>query len=364
MRTTPHKARDITARLRSDLQKGTWEPHSRFPSERVLSRTFAVSDITVRKALANLVAEGLVYRRERYGTYVSPPVKAGQMLLVMGEVHYTSGLDFLRAFAQTLSADGEAIFPLIIASADFLAHLEDLDLIYRDIGAVVFFRDMDALLAARETLNRKDIPFAFYGSDHVLGQHGPVNALLARERDIARLAFEHLGHDRPLALASARYPVHQERARIFRELARKARRPVAKGLDLELPFYEPFREAPKPDSEQGRWLRRVAEVGAAVFATSDQHGTRILQHAHRQGLAVPRDFRIVGVDNAPVGEALPVGLSSVAIPVVEDGERLCRRLLQFLRHRGQPFRETSRVHLVARESSATPSADRIGKSSK
>lgn len=49
------------------------EPHTPLPSERVLAERFGVQRPTVRVALEYLAQQGLIYRRERQGWFVSPP---------------------------------------------------------------------------------------------------------------------------------------------------------------------------------------------------------------------------------------------------------------------------------------------------
>ncbi|MFZ5813882.1 MAG: GntR family transcriptional regulator [Bacillota bacterium] len=58
--------------LRREIAAGRWEPHRAIPPERELVERWGISRITVRQALADLVAEGILYRRHGKGTYVSP----------------------------------------------------------------------------------------------------------------------------------------------------------------------------------------------------------------------------------------------------------------------------------------------------
>lgn len=63
----------LETEIRQLMEKGAWKPNETIPPERVLIERYGVSRITVRQALANLVAEGLLYRRHGKGTYVSNP---------------------------------------------------------------------------------------------------------------------------------------------------------------------------------------------------------------------------------------------------------------------------------------------------
>lgn len=68
-----HQLREI---LREHIM--SWEPNQPIPSEAQLCEMFSVSRTTVRKALDHLTYEGLLYRVQGKGTYVSPPKLPGR----------------------------------------------------------------------------------------------------------------------------------------------------------------------------------------------------------------------------------------------------------------------------------------------
>lgn len=61
--------------LRDAIERGVVKPAEALPAERDLATDFAVSRITVRKALDALVAEGLLVRRQGAGTFVAARVE-------------------------------------------------------------------------------------------------------------------------------------------------------------------------------------------------------------------------------------------------------------------------------------------------
>ena len=72
MRKVPHYLK-IRDHLASRIETATLRPNARLPSERVLSESFGITRMTVRQALLQLEAEGLIHRLERRGWFVSPP---------------------------------------------------------------------------------------------------------------------------------------------------------------------------------------------------------------------------------------------------------------------------------------------------
>jgi GntR family transcriptional regulator len=59
--------------LRSIIDSGELPPESRVPSEAELSKRFGASRMTVRKALDRLAGDGLLFRQQGLGTFVSAP---------------------------------------------------------------------------------------------------------------------------------------------------------------------------------------------------------------------------------------------------------------------------------------------------
>lgn len=65
-----HQIRD---RLREELREGVFSPGERVPSEAELGARYGVSRITAKQAIQALVQEGLLYRQQGKGTFVSRP---------------------------------------------------------------------------------------------------------------------------------------------------------------------------------------------------------------------------------------------------------------------------------------------------
>lgn len=65
--------RQISEKIRAEISEGKLPPLSRLPSMDDLARQHAVNKITIRKALAELRVEGLIYSVPAQGTFVSDP---------------------------------------------------------------------------------------------------------------------------------------------------------------------------------------------------------------------------------------------------------------------------------------------------
>lgn len=63
----------LMQRIADDIEKGNYPVGSRIPPEHELEKSYEVSRVTVRRALAELTAEGLLERKQGKGTFVSTP---------------------------------------------------------------------------------------------------------------------------------------------------------------------------------------------------------------------------------------------------------------------------------------------------
>jgi len=93
--------------IRKKILDGTYSVHSKLPSERELGEIFKVSRLTVRQALAELQREGLVFKINGKGTFVSKPKAAldGSKLRGFGEAMSSLGYE---SVARVLSIAEEA----------------------------------------------------------------------------------------------------------------------------------------------------------------------------------------------------------------------------------------------------------------
>lgn len=72
----------LKERIREQIEAGILKPGDKIPSERELSLAYGMSRMTVRQGLTELVNEGLLYREQGKGTFVSlPKISQGLMKL-------------------------------------------------------------------------------------------------------------------------------------------------------------------------------------------------------------------------------------------------------------------------------------------
>ncbi|NEQ51863.1 MAG: GntR family transcriptional regulator [Leptolyngbya sp. SIO3F4] len=70
----------ISEKLRQQIEAGDYQPGEKLPSEHQLMEAFNVSRITVRRAVANLVSQGLAKAQQGKGVFVTPQKKVAYSL--------------------------------------------------------------------------------------------------------------------------------------------------------------------------------------------------------------------------------------------------------------------------------------------
>jgi GntR family transcriptional regulator len=101
--------------IRGHIISGEWQFGQKIPSEREMMQMFNVSRATVRQGIGNLVKEGVLYRIQGKGTFVSPPKIEHGILRLM---------DFQGLVKQTgLKSSSELLNKALIAPN---AHLKKI----------------------------------------------------------------------------------------------------------------------------------------------------------------------------------------------------------------------------------------------
>ena len=101
--------KQLMTRLKNDINAGVYPAGARIPSEQVLCDVYGVSRVTVRKALLDLVQEGMLVRRQGKGTFV-----AAERL--QRDLHQITS--FSQACRQTGHQPGARVISLQMQEAD------------------------------------------------------------------------------------------------------------------------------------------------------------------------------------------------------------------------------------------------------
>lgn len=278
--------RRIEHELKNYIAKRKLKRHDRLPSESQLAAEYSASIGTVRKALNNLEAEKVIYRRHGQGTFVAPRSRRGKILLVsnLEHIYEISHEDFMEFFVGTLSYANTANLayePMIVELEDFLENLNDVPMVYPETAGVIFFRGYSNVLRpSAKALQRQNIPFMYYGGNFYPEIEDLCPAVYHNEDAIAALMadyYQERGYRKVAGIVNTEL-VTIERSRRFR--AEIERRGIA---------YQEFGMTEDPV--------KIAGSCEVINCFTDSQAVRLVQTLEREcGLRVPDRIAVSGVD--------------------------------------------------------------------
>ena len=121
----------VARKLIKDVREGLYQVDQALPSERVLSEQLDVSRVTARKAIDQLVEQGLVVRKRGSGNYIAPRIEQPLSNLSsfseqLQQRGYTPGSQWLRR--EIVHADADEQLALGLSPSTRVARLERLRL--------------------------------------------------------------------------------------------------------------------------------------------------------------------------------------------------------------------------------------------
>jgi DNA-binding LacI/PurR family transcriptional regulator len=359
--------------LRHLILSGKWAADSRIPSETALRRQLNISRSTIRQALSNAEAEGLITRVPGKGTFVSPTTSARRGSSLIGYVtdDCCSRMQS-RVLTGVQDVAAENGYRVLFGHSNSSVASEDLlldQLVFEDqVAGILIWPVMRDGLSGRldELAGQGTVPVVvvdrtiaglscdFVTSENYLGARHAVEHLLALgHREIAFLS-------RPILFLST----IAERLRGYQDAMQNAGveplEPMLVGHTIEeLGTRSMLRNSGavlEQDIDAIAAHLRSAERPSAVFAANDIMAIQAMKAARMLGLRVPTDVSIVGFDDDVfLMSLLDVSLTTVA----QDAQRMGRRASEMLIERIQGYDGGAReerlpVMLKVRDSTAAP----------
>ena len=117
-----HQLKEI---LRERIRSGEWKPGALIPSERELSEQYGISRMTARQAITDLVNEGVFYREQGRGTFVTQRKITQQLMRLTG-------------FTEDISARGQQPSTRVLSSRMVLADEQTAERLQIPPGQSIF----------------------------------------------------------------------------------------------------------------------------------------------------------------------------------------------------------------------------------
>ncbi|MEU6930916.1 substrate-binding domain-containing protein [Streptomyces sp. 2RAF24] len=357
------KFRALTAQLRRGLLDGTWPPGSKLPTERALAAETGVSVTTVRRAYEDLVALGLVQRRQGAGTFAAHRAEEERAdrrvvgVLVPDTAFYYPRV--LQGIEQELAAAGAR---LVLACSHYDQAEEDAAVV-RLLGAGVHgLLLVPSLHTAADPGRRAEellaLPVPAVLVERRLAAHGPGDPTEHVCTDHEGGAYDAVRHLKALG--------HLRFGLVVRSDA-PTTAPIESGFaravaDLGLP------EACRESEAMGEWdagradraVAALREAGVtAALCFGDREATLVLGAARRAGLRVPEDLALISYDNE-FADVAETPLTAVSPPKFQLGRLAAQILLRRLAEGdAAPLHQVQlRPRLVVRASCGAPRSAR------
>lgn len=352
--TTPAYTQ-VKTRLRDAIREGRLT--GQLPAERQLAELFGVSYMTARKAVTDLVDEGLLLREHGRGTFVRTDTPAPRFnhigIVTPPNVRFGAANPYFSRVIQGVADEarrhGFRHTVMTSSCADFIGPTSDADprLTIQVAGIVALALPENEYEAAHEA--RRYVPVVAIDSAH---DEDLIPNFLCDNRTGSRLATEHLirlGHRRIACIAgSLPSQVTQERLEGYREAL------LAGGLTYEpnLVVTGDF-EFESGYSAAGR-IFLGANPPTGLVCANDVMAFGAYRKLQEMGKRIPDDVSVVGFDDVIAASYLTPGLTTIAVPKEDLGWMAIQALLAAIAGEPFPAQRVLPVSLVVRQSTAHP----------
>lgn len=362
------KNKTIVDTLKREILSGRYSITRAFPSERALAVRFKASRPTVRIAIQELRAQGLVARRQGAGTTVTEVGARRKVGLIIPDVSQSEY--FVRIVRELIRVAERERYTLAFAeisgetAAERAAEAERLVeyLIEQNVSGVIFqpieyFEDGETFNRRMlERLRKSDIPVVLCDnpcSPDVVGYDVVGNDNIA----VGMQMYRHLiacGARRPcFFMRPFASQTHHARLQGVMLASLSGRNGTIR-KDLFL-IAEP---------DDARLIERRIKVDRidAFLCGDDETAAKLMQTLHRLGYSVPQDVMVSGVNDLAIAPLLTPSLTTLRINCEQIADAAFERLIARIAKPGLPPTEIFLpAELVVRESTSRNSVRRPAK---
>lgn len=360
--STVPKYRQIYEDLYSAIATGSFRPGDRLPSEAELGKRYNTSRITVAKAVNDLQAHGLVSRRAGSGTHVSAhaapdghvfgllipdlgrteifePICHGMMQSSLSKAHSLLWGHSMGEASQQ-EKEAEHLCNRYIAqkvSGIFFAPLEftpEKDLVNRRIVSALDRAGIQIVL-----LDRCYAPYSMRSKYDLVGIDNRRAGFLITQHlllhGMKRVAF--VAKPQSASTVTARIAGYREA--LFAHGIRPQHDFVRRGDPDDPDFLRKILKECRPDG---------------IVCANDFTAARLMISLANQGVIVPEELRVVGIDDVKYAGLLPIPLTTQHQNCADIGAMAMLTMLQRVENPSLPTRDILlQTHTVIRKSCGT-----------
>jgi len=325
---------DLLARIR----RGEFSPGDLLPSEAGLCEEYSISVTTARRALLELVKEGVVYRKAGIGTIVASRVRRAKVAFLSIDYKGDAWRRTPSAMGEIVAGIGEACWQ---RAADFSMTGVDGEEVVAYLRGLAEERSVDGILLRSaedveeeflEVLEGAGMPYVVV-KRRIPGRR--MNCVISDDLSGAEMATSHLldlGHRRiGFVCAKPHITFAQERLQGYREALGQ------RGIE---PDSHLVRQQPNFTTEEGyRAVKDLLELPSppsALFVASDTMALGAYRAIRDLSLDVPYDVSLVGYDDISPAAVLQPPLTTVRTSYYDFGRLAAELLLDIVDGREAP----------------------------
>lgn len=328
--------------IKSRVLDGTFEPHQKISSESELMKQFNVSRHTVRLALGDLVNEGLLYKEQGSGTFVSDRLSKPQPITQFNK----------KNIAIVVTYISDYIFPSIIRGAERVLSKEgyqvslfstnnDHDNEKRILETIIEQRFDGAIIEPTKSaianpninyylnLEALNIPYVMINAYY--DELEPISVTLNDEKG-GFLQTEHLiksGHKNILGFFKTDDMQGMKRMKGFIKAHREYNLPIN---PKNIITYTTSEKNTKPAEYLNDILTSSSDRPTGIICYNDELAMKLLDVIRQNNLQVPSDISIVGFDNSFLSEVSEVKLTTIEHPKTDLGIMAAKMILNLVQN--------------------------------
>jgi len=354
------KTKRLQYDLLQELKKRNVKPHDLFFSETELVKLHNLNRSTVRQAVSKLVDEGYLYRISGKGTFVSPRPKTKQILIVSnyGEDTLRKGryaiAEFISCITQFIKDEDLGYILVTIQPDEFLKISHDIELIYKQVSGILFFFDIAPLLKSKTVLDKKRLPYIYYGAEMNIPEDIRINHFVYSQREVVYKALNYLyemGHRKIGIVYNKAFLPRVQRFEVYLQWMKEKDLPIEQNKSIiEIIFHYRENERKYIDFLNQMKSNPPSKEITAFFCVDDILGHYFINSIYRLGFKVPEEIAVIGVSNYPFCPELIIPLTSVEIPFSSDGKKCFQEFVKYIENPSGLINLKSKISIIERES--------------
>lgn len=297
------------------VNNGEFPAGQPLPPEEFLGRDLRVARGTVRRAMTDLVNQGILYRVPGRGTFVRPDAIVGHRVLILSIANAEDQEFFLNIRTFLMEAGHTAVLkPLNMETVEWMGHAHEI------AGALI----LRPYISHIEILRRAamlSIPLVLLGGNVPDIQ---INSVGLDNADGVRQAIEHfrsLGHRRIGYIgASPRDFDSRDRFDAFEQIIRDN---GMDGMREMIPMDRDWKLGVVDILESWRSSRFPTAILAGGFGVT----MYALDRLRQMGISVPADVSLIGFDDNPIAEVIQPPLTVLRQPHKEMPQEALKMLV-------------------------------------